>query len=219
MSDKKMGRPTDNPKLNKISIRISDEDKDILDKYCEKENVNKTEAISKGIKSLRPKEQEQPHRPSEMAAPLFTRDIPRMKYSITRGYLLQLKIFIVGGIILMKEKLNNESLQEQSTQGKEPNTATAVIYHVEKAARRGYIFAAVAFTTMFIIMGALLAHQININQRNNEKWIELFESYDYMSQDGEGVNNINTGTQGDVVNEPDAEQAVSICLSTTLMTL
>lgn len=90
MSDKKMGRPTDNPKLNKISIRISDEDKDILDKYCEKENVNKTEAISKGIKSLRPKEQEQPHRPSEMAAPLFTRDIPRMKYSITRGYLLQL---------------------------------------------------------------------------------------------------------------------------------
>lgn len=56
MSDKKMGRPTDNPKLNKISIRISDEDKDILDKYCEKENINKTEAISKGIKSLRPKE-------------------------------------------------------------------------------------------------------------------------------------------------------------------
>ena len=41
MSDKKMGRPTDNPKLNKISIRISDEDKGILDKYCEKENVNK----------------------------------------------------------------------------------------------------------------------------------------------------------------------------------
>lgn len=56
MSDKKMGRPTDNPKLNKISIRISNEDKDILDQYCEKENVNKTEAISKGIKSLRPKE-------------------------------------------------------------------------------------------------------------------------------------------------------------------
>lgn len=128
-----------------------------------------------------------------------------MKYFITRGYLLQLKIFIVGGIILMEEKLNNESLQEHSTQGKEPNTATAVLYHVQKAARRGYIFAAVAFTTMFIIMGALLAHQMNINQRNNEKWIELFESYDYMSQDGEGVNNINMGAQGDIVNEPDVE--------------
>ena len=105
----------------------------------------------------------------------------------------------------MEEKLNNESLQEQSTQEKEPNTATAVIYHVQKAAKRGYTFAAVAFTTMFIIMGALLAHQMNINQRNNEKWIELFESYDYMSQDGEGVNNINMGAQGDIVNEPDAE--------------
>lgn len=104
----------------------------------------------------------------------------------------------------MGEKLNNESLQNE-VENKEPNTATAVIYHVQKAARRGYIFVAVAFTTMFIIMGALLAHQMNINQRNNERWIELFESYDYMSQDGEGVNNINTGTQGDIVNEPDVE--------------
>lgn len=56
MSDKKMGRPTDNPRPNKISVRISDEDKNILENYCEKENVNKTEAISKGIRSLKPKE-------------------------------------------------------------------------------------------------------------------------------------------------------------------
>lgn len=55
MSDKKMGRPTDNPRPNKISVRISDEDKNILENYCEKENVNKTEAISKGIRSLRSK--------------------------------------------------------------------------------------------------------------------------------------------------------------------
>lgn len=55
VSDKKMGRPTNNPRPNKISIRISDEDKNILEDYCEKENVNKTEAISRGIKSLKPK--------------------------------------------------------------------------------------------------------------------------------------------------------------------
>jgi hypothetical protein len=53
MSGKKMGRPTDNPRPNKISIRISDEDKEILENYCEKENVNKTEAISRGIKKLK----------------------------------------------------------------------------------------------------------------------------------------------------------------------
>lgn len=50
---KKMGRPTDNPRPNKLSIRISDEDKQILEEYCQKENVNRTEAISRGIKKLR----------------------------------------------------------------------------------------------------------------------------------------------------------------------
>ena len=49
------GRPTDNPRPNKISIRISDADKRILENYCERENVNKTEAISRGIKKLEEK--------------------------------------------------------------------------------------------------------------------------------------------------------------------
>lgn len=46
------GRPTSNPRPNKLSIRISDEDKAILESYCEKEKINKTEAISRGIKKL-----------------------------------------------------------------------------------------------------------------------------------------------------------------------
>ena len=46
------GRPTDNPRPNKISIRISDKDKALLDRYCEQEKVNKTEAISRGIQKL-----------------------------------------------------------------------------------------------------------------------------------------------------------------------
>lgn len=54
MSPKK-GRPTDNPRPNKISVRISDSDKNILENYCERENVNKTEAISRGIKKLEEK--------------------------------------------------------------------------------------------------------------------------------------------------------------------
>lgn len=49
------GRPTNNPRPHKISIRISDEDKSILEKYCEENNVNKTEAISRGIKKLEEK--------------------------------------------------------------------------------------------------------------------------------------------------------------------
>ncbi len=46
------GRPTDNPRPNKISIRISDKDKQTLDTYCEQNDVNKTEAISRGIQKL-----------------------------------------------------------------------------------------------------------------------------------------------------------------------
>lgn len=48
-------------------------------------------------------------------------------------------------------------------------------------------------------------HLANINHKNNEKWMEIFSSYDFISQDGEGVNNINNGLQGDVTNIPESE--------------
>lgn len=50
---KKMGRPTDNPRPNKLSIRISDTDKETLEKYCVEKEVNRTEAISRGIQKLK----------------------------------------------------------------------------------------------------------------------------------------------------------------------
>ena len=52
-SKKKMGRPTDNPRPNKLSIRISDTDKETLEKYCAEKEVNRTEAISRGIQKLK----------------------------------------------------------------------------------------------------------------------------------------------------------------------
>ena len=39
----------------------------------------------------------------------------------------------------------------------------------------------------------------------NMAWIYVFQSYDYVSQTSEGVNSINSGTQGDIVNEPEGE--------------
>ncbi|QUH27383.1 ribbon-helix-helix domain-containing protein [Vallitalea guaymasensis] len=53
MANKKMGRPTDNPKRHRIAVRLDDESKDILDKYCEQENVNQMEAARRGIKKLK----------------------------------------------------------------------------------------------------------------------------------------------------------------------
>ncbi len=53
VANKKMGRPTDNPKRHRIAVRLDDESKDILDKYCEQENVNQMEAARRGIKKLK----------------------------------------------------------------------------------------------------------------------------------------------------------------------
>lgn len=43
-----------------------------------------------------------------------------------------------------------------------------------------------------------------INYQNDKEWRELFDSYDFISQDGEGFNNVNSGTQGNLDNS-DAE--------------
>lgn len=52
MSAAKLGRPSDNPRPNKLSIRISDHSKAILEIYCETHQVNRTEAIERGIGKL-----------------------------------------------------------------------------------------------------------------------------------------------------------------------
>ncbi len=48
------GRPkSSNPKSSPIHIRLDSECKNILDKYCEQENIPKTEGIRRGIYKLR----------------------------------------------------------------------------------------------------------------------------------------------------------------------
>ena len=47
------GRPTDNPKTNKITVRLDDEATEILKAYCDQEKVEKGEATRRGIKKLK----------------------------------------------------------------------------------------------------------------------------------------------------------------------
>ena len=47
------GSPTDNPKGTSTHVRLDKESKEILDTYCEQENVSKMEAIRRGIKKLK----------------------------------------------------------------------------------------------------------------------------------------------------------------------
>lgn len=49
---KKMGRPTDNPKEHRITIRLDNECKDILDNYRAKYNTTVVESIRAAIKKL-----------------------------------------------------------------------------------------------------------------------------------------------------------------------
>ena len=48
------GRPTDNPKSERITVRLDNECSEILKVYCEQENVEKAEAIRRGISKLKP---------------------------------------------------------------------------------------------------------------------------------------------------------------------
>lgn len=51
--EKKMGRPTDNPKGRPIHVRLDAEADAILEAYCARENVTRAEAIRRGIYLLK----------------------------------------------------------------------------------------------------------------------------------------------------------------------
>lgn len=46
-----------------------------------------------------------------------------------------------------------------------------------------------------------------INYYNDRDWRELFSSYDYVSQDGEGYNYYNSDVEGDVNNGTENQEA------------
>lgn len=54
MAEKRPGRPTSNPKSKPRQVRLDEECKEILEKYCAQESISEAEAIRRGIKKLRP---------------------------------------------------------------------------------------------------------------------------------------------------------------------
>ena len=47
-----MGRPTDNPKPYRMAVKYDEKCKQVLEAYCQQENVNKMEAARRGIMKL-----------------------------------------------------------------------------------------------------------------------------------------------------------------------
>lgn len=53
MSNKKIGRPTDNPKTTQLAIRFDNETLEILDNYCNKEKLSRAEGVREAVKQLK----------------------------------------------------------------------------------------------------------------------------------------------------------------------
>ena len=55
MSDKKpVGRPfAENPKSHRISVRLDDEEKEILGDYCKRANISQADGVRKGVRCLK----------------------------------------------------------------------------------------------------------------------------------------------------------------------
>ena len=53
MSAAKMGRPTDNPKETRITVRLDSESNKILNEYCDEKQISKADAIREAIKGLK----------------------------------------------------------------------------------------------------------------------------------------------------------------------
>lgn len=94
---------------------------------------------------------------------------------------------------------------EQNKENKEPTTehfAMEVLKQEQeksKAKNVGVISLTVAVIVIAIGMAV-------VNYRNDCDWRKLFSDYDFISQDGEGINSINDGTQGDLNNGAESKE-------------
>ncbi len=88
---------------------------------------------------------------------------------------------------------NNENITEQETnsQNQQENFATEIFRVFQRQART-------TITGLLLIIAVLVAVNAVAFVWNDHKWRELFSSYDFISQDGEGLNSVNNGIQGDL---------------------
>ena len=76
----------------------------------------------------------------------------------------------------------------------QPGTWAEELVEQAKADKKKWFWAwVVTMALLLITFGCLV--------KTNENWMDVFQSYDYVTQDGSGLNNYNTGSQGDVLNE------------------
>nr|DAS44168.1 MAG TPA: hypothetical protein [Caudoviricetes sp.] len=55
MTPKKIGRPTDNPKVTQFSVRFDKETLEILDRYCKENALTRPEGVREAVRKLNKK--------------------------------------------------------------------------------------------------------------------------------------------------------------------
>ena len=55
LQQKKMGRPTDNPKPVQIAVRFDSETLQILDEHCTREKISRAEGVRQAVRKLKKK--------------------------------------------------------------------------------------------------------------------------------------------------------------------
>lgn len=92
-------------------------------------------------------------------------------------------------------------MNEESKENTTDNFTTELFREFKRQQTGRTIVASISIIGLVII----IIVGICAYSKSEKEWKDLFSSYDYVSQDGEGINNINSGTQGDLSNLPDEE--------------
>ncbi len=106
-----------------------------------------------------------------------------------------------------------EQNKENITEVSRPTTehfAMEILKHEQdksKAKNIGVIGLTVGLISVSIATVVITVYLSNINYQNDRGWRELFSSYDYVSQDGEGQNYYNNGIGGNVNNGSEGKKA------------
>lgn len=105
----------------------------------------------------------------------------------------------IGTMMRMHENstLASEIIQDLKKQSKSKDLGMCLIAISLSGIIAGLIVANITHTKVFYQNDFEWRKTV---QEINDGWIDYLNQYDFISQDGEGINNINTGEQGDLNN-------------------
>lgn len=104
--------------------------------------------------------------------------------------------------------MKKEDLEKEYRECKEETTWNSLAMDIAKALKGREKAKDIGLTCMTVVSVGLIALSITlgvINYKNDCRWRELFSSYDFVSQDGTGINSVNSGEQGDLLNGSESE--------------